>query len=152
MLAVIPNGLAAIRATFGDCDDPEFETRHLVSFDLPYTLIYDGKSRIDRTRAHRLAVPHFVAAFHAVKEAGLADQFRNFGGIYNKRAQRGNASRASTHSWGIAVDMEPVQFPRGSAKRLDPRIVECFTRFGFVYGGDFDGTKDPMHFQLASGY
>lgn len=152
MLTAVPHGLAAIRATFGDCDDPLFEAKHLVSFDLPYTLIYDGKMRIDRTRAHRLAVPHFLEAFHAIKSAGLQDECRAFGGIYNRRAQRGNASRASTHSWGIAIDMEPLRFPRGSRKRFDPCIVECFAKAGFFYGGDFKRVPDPMHFQLATGY
>jgi hypothetical protein len=152
MLTKIPHGLDEIIATFGDWREKDFEAKYLISFELPYGLIYDGKYRIGRTRAHRLAVPHFQQAFQNIKDAGLVAECFNFGGIYAKRPQRGVAVRPSTHSWGMAVDMEPAKYPLGSDARFSDAVVECWTKAGFFYGGDFKARKDPMHFQLATGY
>jgi hypothetical protein len=57
----------------------------------------------------------------------------------------------STHSWGIAIDIEPVKYPLGTHDRLPKRVVDIFKRHGFVCGEDFP-TSDPGHMQLASGY
>ena len=152
MLTKIPHGLSEIVATFGDCNAPDFEAKYLVSFELPYGLIYDGKMRIGRTRAHRLAVPHFVKAFQNIKDAGLVGECFNFGGIYNRRPQRGQTVRASTHSWGIAVDMEPLKYPLGNSARFPDEVLACWKAAGFFYGGDFKGRLDPMHLQLATGF
>ncbi len=37
MLTQIPNGLDEIIAAYGSLDDPQFENKHIVSFDLPFT-------------------------------------------------------------------------------------------------------------------
>lgn len=63
----------------------------------------------------------------------------------------------STHTWGIAVDIEPAGNPMGETwqddgVRMDPRIIEIFEARGWSWGGRFSGTPDPMHFQWASGY
>jgi hypothetical protein len=151
MLTQIPHGRTQIEQVFGSLSDPQFEKKNLVYFDLPYPLKYDGAT-VARARCHRLAVEHFLAAFMSIHIAGLADQFVEFNGIYARRAMRGQASHPSTHSWGIAIDMCASQFPLGSSKRMPAAIVKCFTEAGFVYGGDFNGRRDPMHFQLATGY
>ena len=152
MLAKIPNGLDEILDTFGSIDDPtRFELESVVSFDLPYPLVYDGHV-VHRARAHRLAVDHFVFAFEQVAALGLDDLARNYGGIYARRSIRGAKMHPSTHSWAIAIDLEPARFPLGSTARMDERVVECFRRAGFFYGGNFRSRKDPMHYQLCTGY
>lgn len=151
MIAITPRGLDEIILRFGSLDDPLFEAKNIVSFDLPYPLLYDGK-QVHRSRCHRLAVENFVDALSRVKAAGLEDEARNYGGIYAKRAIRGQTSHPSTHSWGIAIDLEPAKYPLGSVKRFPERIVEIFHGAGFVYGGDFRSRLDPMHFQLADSY
>lgn len=151
MLTKIPQGLDGIIATFGNCEDPDFERENIVHFELPYTLVYDGM-RVARTRCHRLAVDNFRAALIGVKNAGLENEVKAFGGIYNKRPQRGNSARLSTHSWGIAIDLEPLRYPRGSVRRFPDAVVDAFAKAGFFYGGDFKKTPDPMHFQLAVRY
>jgi hypothetical protein len=157
MLTKIPNGLGSIIATFGSLNDPKFEAKNLVHFDLPYPLTYvDAASNhgitIARALCHRLAVDNFIAAFKNVQAAGLADQFVEFNGIYAKRAIRGSVGRASCHSWGIAIDMCASKYPLGSLKRMPDAIIKAFRDAGFFYGGDFKNRKDPMHFQLATGY
>lgn len=151
MLTKIPHGRAEIERVFGSLSDPRFEQKNLVYFDLPYPLRYAGVS-VARARCHRLAVDHFVKAFENVKAAGFADQFVEFNGIYARRAARGSVGQPSTHSWGIAIDMEASRYPLGGLQRMPDAIVKCFTDAAFFYGGDFGGRKDPMHFQLATGY
>jgi hypothetical protein len=150
MLAKIPNGLSEIFATYGDPLDPDFEEKNIVSFELPYILVYDGL-RVGRTRCHVKAVDHFRKALQGVKDAGLDPECFRYGGIFAKRGKRGGR-HPSTHSWGIAIDMEPAKYPLGSTARFPDAIVEIFRDAGFFYGGDFAGRKDPMHFQLCTGY
>lgn len=150
MLTKIPHGLAEIEQTFGSINDPKFEAKNIVLFDLPYPLLYD-RATVVRARCHRLVVENFVRAFTGVLAAGMADRFSEFNGIYAHRPIRGR-SNPSTHSWGIAIDMCASQFPLGSAARFPDAIVKAFNDAGFFYGGDFHGRRDPMHFQLATGY
>lgn len=151
MLTHIPSGLDEIIATFGNISDRNFEAENIVSFDLPYPLLY-GNMTVHRTRCHRLAVENFQRAFYEIESAGLASEAKHFGGIYNQRAIRGHPSHPSTHSWGIAIDLEPEKYPLGSTNRMPERIIEAFRRSGFTYGGDFVSRKDPMHFQLCVNY
>ncbi len=151
MLTKIPHGLDEIIHVFGSLSDPGFAAKNLMTFQLPYTLFYAGKP-VNRASAHRLAVDNFVAAFKNIQDAGLASQFTEFNGIYAARPIRGQESHPSTHSWGIAVDMEASKFPLGSHKRMPDGIIRAFQAAGFFYGGDFKSRKDPMHFQLATGY
>lgn len=150
MLTKTPAGLRAIIATFGVLDD-QFEQTHIVSFDLPYPLLYDGL-KVTRARCHRLLVDNFVTAFTAIKNAGLTEQVKNYGGIYNPRAIRGIPSHPSTHSWGIAVDLEPEKYPLGSKQRFSVEVIKCFEDAGFFYGGRFVHRPDPMHFQFCTMY
>lgn len=151
MIEVVPVGLDSIIHTFGSLDDPNFEARNIVTFNLPYSLFYND-AEVKRARAHKLAVDNFIQGFKNVADAGLADQFKEFNGIYARRAIRGQASHPSTHSWGIAVDMGVSHFPLGSLKRMPDGIIKAMQAAGFFYGGDFKSRKDPMHFQLARGY
>lgn len=155
MLEKIPNGLVEIKKTFGDPADPSFEKENIILFDLPYPMRY-GDIAVKRSRGHRLAVEHFIGALTVVRELIDAHEIElyqcdEYGGIYNFRAKRGNPM-PSTHCWGIAIDLEAVTMRRGTDLRLPQPVIDAFAKFGFAYGGDFHGVKDPMHFQLALGY
>lgn len=156
MLLKTPVGLDEIIETFGRLDDDsqrnsQFEAAHITLFELPYPLIYADAS-VTRARCHRLLVQNFQKVFFDLKEAGLANQFKNYGGIYARRQIRGQSAHPSTHSWGIAIDLEPDKYPLGSTKRFPDQVVRIFAAAGFFYGGDFKSRKDPMHFQFARGY
>jgi hypothetical protein len=151
MLTQIPNGLDEIIHTYGSIDDPKFEAKHIVLFPLPYPLIFDGQV-VKRARCHNLVVDNFVQAFKNVDEAGLADQFKEFNGIVERRAIRGQPSSASLHSWGVAIDMGASTHPLGSSATWPKEIIDAFESVGFFWGGNFKSRKDPMHFQLATGH
>jgi len=156
MLTKIPHGLDEIIAMFGDPASVGWEEANIVSFDLPYPLIYDGGNgtsfHVTRTRCHRLVVENFIGAFRDIEAAALTPLVTNFGGLYNQRQKRTNPSHPSTHSWGIAIDLEPKRYPLGGHDRFPDAVVTIFQKYGFMYGGDFHGTLDPMHWQLATGY
>lgn len=85
-------------------------------------------------------------------------------GCFNPRAQRGSVTRPSTHSWGIAIDLNPddnklIICPKDDPRRLDPKNktipdtwIAAWRARGFMWGGDFENRFDPMHGQLAKGY
>ena len=151
MLTEIPNGLDEIIATYGSLDDSQFENKHIVSFDLPYTLRYEGQT-VKHSRCHKAAVDNFVQALKNVQDAGLADQFVEYNGIYARRPIRGQASHPSLHSWGVAIDMGASTHPLGGSATWPQGILDAFASAGFFWGGNFRSRKDPMHFQLATGY
>jgi hypothetical protein len=146
-----PIGLAEIVEIFGGLDAPNFEARHIEPFTLPYPLYYDG-NKLLRARSNHLLVDNFVKAFQTLLEQKLDHYVQNYGGIFTQHPIRGQPSHPSTHSSGIAVDLEPQEYPLGSSKRFPQEVVDVFTSCGFFYGGDFNGRKDPMHFQFATNY
>jgi hypothetical protein len=151
MLTQTPAGLDEIIDTFGSLDTPHFESRYVEPFTLPYPLFYEG-IKVTRARCHHLIVENVRQAFEAIKAAGLQDQVKNYSGIYNARSIRGQTAHPSTHSWGIAIDLEAGKYPLGSTRRFPDDIVKIFQDAGFFYGGDFVSRKDPMHFQFCKGY
>ncbi|KAK47785.1 murein transglycosylase [Caballeronia jiangsuensis] len=151
MLNHTPAGLDEIIDTFGSLDVPDFQARYIVPFELPYPLYFEGK-KVLRARCHYLLCDNFIKAFSLLQERKLDRFVQNYGGIYARRPIRGQTSHASTHSWGIAIDLEPEKYPLGSKERFPPEVVDTFTECGFLYGGDFKGRKDPMHFQFATHY
>jgi hypothetical protein len=146
-----PSGLDQITSVFGSIDEPFFESTHIVSFTPPYQLFYNTKP-VKTARCHRLAVDNFVKALKSVDDAGLADTFQEFNGIYNRRPIRGQSAHPSAHSWGIAIDMGASTHPLGSMKTWPKDILDAFASSGFFWGGLFHSRKDPMHFQLATHY
>ena len=145
-----PHGLVEITAAFGHPTVRGFERANIVSFELPYPLIY-GTAMVRKSRAHKLVVPHFIEALQAVKDQGLTESATHYAGIYQQRAIRGMPTHLSTHSWGIAIDLNPDENRLGTAGHMDPRIIAVFEAAGFTWGGNFP-RLDPMHFQYASGY
>ena len=151
MILPAPNGLHEITELFGDISAPNYERDHIAVFDLPYPLFYDGR-QVHRSRGHVLATDNFIQALMEIEHEGLSSHVKNYGGIYANRPQRAHPRFPSTHCWGIAIDIEPSKYPLGSLDRLPDAVVAIFKRAGFTYGGDFIHRKDPMHFQLCTGY
>ena len=75
-----------------------------------------------------------------------------FGGVFAFRLMRAG-SRLSTHSWGIAIDIDPKHNALGTPGRMPRWVVRIFEDIGFIWGGRWKASRcDPMHFQLCSGY
>lgn len=148
MLTETPSGLDELIDVFGPV---EVAANRIVRFALPYPLYYEGRP-VARARCHELIVDNFVAAFEKIKALGLAEECKNYSGIYAQRSIRGASAHPSTHSWGIAIDLEAARYPLGSAKRFPEPIIKAFEDAGFFYGGNFKSRKDPMHWQFVTHY
>ena len=74
-------------------------------------------------------------------------------GCFAPRGKRSDPSRLSTHSWGIAVDINAATNPmrKPMVKDIPDEWVAIFEAVGWTWGGWFP-TPDPMHFQWCSGY
>jgi len=96
-----------------------------------------------------------VATFQACLVAGVPLQRMKYGGCYQWRP-KWMAAQLSLHTWGIAVDLEPAENPLGEpwaddGRRLHPAIIDTFKKRGWFWGGEFEKTLDPQHFQWAAG-
>jgi hypothetical protein len=71
---------------------------------------------------------------------------------YNYRSKVGGGG-LSLHSWGIAMDINPGRNPyqlgNYGAPQTDipPKVIDIFRKYGFQWGGDWAGERDPMHFE-----
>jgi hypothetical protein len=98
---------------------------------------------------HRLAAPRFQAAFGKLAEKGLARHLRTFDGCHNVRLMRG-AGQWSTHSWGIAIDLDAPWNRFGQRNfEMTEEVARCFEDQGLVWGGRWDH-PDAMHFQYCA--
>ena len=160
---VPPVGLAGIVREFGDvrefvevdgCLDArwEMESLQVVPLPFPLRLAWDHSKAVSSFRCHRRLVGIFADVFERIVAVGLASKVTSFGGCFTYRLQRTGA-KLSTHSWGIAIDLNPETNALGCAGDMDPGVVRVFRDFGFEWGGGWVGHgRDPMHFQFCAGY
>jgi len=147
--------------------DPNWREDNLIWMELPvwvemYTSWGDPPQRVHRLYGHKWVVPAMVDALSAIWKV-LGDKYlrehtlNRYGGIYNYRMKTGSRSHLSTHSWGIAIDLNPHLWSWGRKVRDDayPTVWHVFDLAfrvrGFVSGVPFP-TPDPMHWQAAEGY
>jgi len=158
-----PNGFEELVATFGDIRtfirddgtlDPRWEQQQLTLARLPFSIPFTVAPHppITRINCHKKLADIFVQVFTEIQKQGLADKIVSYGGCFNFRTKRLSA-KISTHSWGIAVDLNPETNQQGTAGNMDSQVIKVFQSFGFKWGGEFSGkSQDPMHFQFCTGY
>jgi hypothetical protein len=156
----VPNGRAAVIATFGDITkyiradgtlSPKWEQDVIRRVTLPRPLALSGASgtMVTRVTCHKLITDVLRAALQDIDTAGEWSALHSYGGGFVFRLKR-TVGELSLHSWGIAWDFDPEHNQQGTAGTIDPAIVQIFENHGFFWGGNFQGTKDPMHFQYAT--
>lgn len=158
-----PNGFDQLIATFGDIRpfirddgtlDPQWEQQQLTRAPLPFPIPYTGVPHplVTRIYCHKKLADLFVQVFTEIQKQGLAGEIVSYGGCFAFRSKRLSA-KISTHSWGIAVDLNPETNQQGTAGNMDLQVIKIFQSFGFKWGGEFSGkSQDPMHFQFCTGY
>ena len=133
----------------------------LVTVDLPYPLrlAWETETTVRRLTCHEQVKDALVRILQRTLEHYGMDRVRElgldlFGGCFNERKISGG-SKASMHSWGIAVDMDPdhnglkVHKPQA---RLSGADYDAFWQFVEEEGGVSLGRErdyDWMHFQFA---
>jgi len=166
ILQSIPTGLAEINTVYGQPyvagDIAKYDTgfsENLQLFTLPYPmrLSWPPHQEVRRIYAHKRVGAVMIEALHEVMlKVGYpylrSQNWDMLGGVFNFRTVRGNENKLSTHSWGIAIDLNPAIGYMGADPELFPHyFVTAFKSRGFVWGGDWPHT-DPMHFQACRGY
>ncbi len=121
-----------------------------------------------RFQIHRIKLP---PAFRPPTPADYWNSTRNRTAGFNCRPATGNPGSLSHHSYGWAIDINPLQNPyvtsdgsvlRRAAKPYTDRslgepgmiepgdvVVRSFARIGWEWGGDWVTLKDYMHFSLT---
>lgn len=160
---VLPHGLEEICGIFGDIFgyiakdhtlDVTWESGFLARIALPFplTIAWDHSQTVTAISCHRLLASTFTNVFDRIQSAGLQNKITSFGGCFSFRPQR-TGTKLSTHSWGIAIDLNPEMNQQGSAGNMHPAVIAVFREAGFQWGGDWhDKSRDPMHFQFCTGY
>lgn len=163
-----PRGIEEICEVFGDPypimgDDgilqpperAEWESRLvMVPLPRPLPLAWAPLQKATRIRCHQAVTDVFCSVFRTLdSDDELWRHVKTYGGCYEFRTKRRAGDELSTHSWGIAIDLNPGTNRMGTEGDMHPSIVQVFEAHGFVWGGRWRGTGcDPMHFQMAAGY
>ncbi|MGH9503222.1 MAG: M15 family metallopeptidase [Terriglobales bacterium] len=160
---VTPHGFEAIIDLFGDIREyigadgqlsGRWQTEFLATAALPFPLrlSWDPARTISQMTCHRRLTGVFATVFQCVQQRGLEARIADFGGCFAFRPQR-SGSKLSTHSWGIAIDLNPGSNLQGAEGDMDAGLIKIFRAAGFEWGGDWVGkSRDPMHFQFCTGY
>lgn len=124
--------------------DSSWVRRNIVRASVP---IFGGE-----VVCHRLLIPQLRGALQEIVDRGLAGLINpsQYGGCWSPRHVLFDPSRSlSMHAWGLAIDFNIPGNEYGASPQMDPRIVEVFDRWGFVWGGRWS-TPDGMHFELGA--
>ena len=143
---------------YGNPRDKNFERDNLVTVQFPWMTVtaWDGK-RVKGAKVHHKCARSLERVFAIIWSAAGESQdtinewgMNKYGGGYCFRQMRGSKS-LSMHSYGCAVDFDPVRNAMGDNT---PHFAECpivlaaFKAEGWIWGGNWH-RKDGMHFQAA---
>lgn len=175
-----PNGYDEIKAMFGNPTaadgtvNPVWEAKNIKTVRSPagWQLYYqddNGPIKVSGLRVHRLLEPSLTNVLREVWEYARGQlgttateaEIRNWlhqqrvdlhGGAYNYRNKRVNSKELSLHSFGIALDWDPLNNPQKVplTKTLPDWWYAIWQANGWHDGRNFS-KPDPMHVQFATG-
>jgi len=98
---------------------------------------------------NRQMLPQLVDALSEIQQRGLAKYIdpQQYGGCFVPRYIAGTHT-LSNHAFGLAIDLNVPENQRGTRGRMNPQVVDIFSKWGFTWGGTWHYT-DPMHFELS---
>ncbi|MBL7995150.1 M15 family metallopeptidase [bacterium] len=158
-----PYEIDEIMLMFGDIFDcinndgtikPKWELDQMGLAYLPFAIPLAAcpSIEVDKIYCHKKLISTFTNVFRVIQERNLRPYVRSYGACFNYRSKY-NDSGLSTHSWGIAIDLNPETNLPGTRGDMHPEIVEIFQSYGFEWGGSWKRReKNPMHFQWCTGY
>jgi hypothetical protein len=136
----VPGTPAWAQKHYGNSQEAGFERRKVVQID------FLGRSMF----VHRAASRHFLRLerlfearspeYAAAVAAGELDDWSYF----NRRVRGANVK--SNHAFGLAVDINALANPVGTAGDMPQEVVRQWEAEGGEWGGDWN-RPDPMHFE-----
>ncbi|MBP1296608.1 M15 family metallopeptidase [Bradyrhizobium elkanii] len=155
---------ASLAAFYGDPAKGE-PGKQLVPVVPPFTMYYAGQP-VPRIMFHKKAAAALLAALtdiweHYGRDQATLDRLRisHYDGAYNRRYVRGyepnnafgRTPRWSNHAFGAAIDFDAEHNKMGAGRGTIPQpVIDAFKRQGALWGGDYRGRTDPMHFEFCS--
>ena len=139
---------------YGDPGTAAFEAKWLRIFTIPPDIAahfppYPGVPHVTRIQMNSFCWDSFCAVFRELIATGLVKELHTYDGCVNLRRKRG-LSEWSIHSWGLALDFDQALAPLGSqAPHFSQAFLNVWRRHGWDCGADWQGRKDPMHFQFT---
>lgn len=133
---------------------------YLVTLELPYPmrLAWDLDTKVNKMRVHKLIKDNFKGVFDDLLAHYGYDKLVElgidlFGGCFAYRKMRGGTSW-SKHSWGIAIDLDPVRNQLHETSRTArfarpeyKPMIDIFYKHGFIGLGP-EKNFDWMHFEI----
>lgn len=119
-----------------------------VGLQIPYWINALTGKMVTHIYCNKDFIPHLLAALSNVVNAGLAHDLETFDGCFEIRDIRAIPGTISCHSYGMAIDINASKNQLWHATTFSPAFIACWTRAGFIWGGNFKRT-DPMHFTLG---
>ncbi|MEX2421673.1 MAG: M15 family metallopeptidase [Actinomycetota bacterium] len=102
---------------------------------------------LGRVTCHTALFPQIRGVVRELIAADLRDTITSYSGCYAPRHLLGDPDAGiSHHAWAIALDINVPQNFFGDSPNQDPRLVEVFEDWGFLWGGTFI-LPDGMHFE-----
>lgn len=135
---------------------------YLVTLELPYPmrLAWDLDTKVNKMRVHKLIKNNFKGVFddllaHYGYEKLVELGIDLFGGCFAYRKMRGGSSW-SKHSWGIAIDLDPVRNQLHETSRTArfarpeyKPMIDIFYKHGFIGLGP-EKNFDWMHWEISA--
>lgn len=165
MALIVPVGLKGVKATFGD-----FSYTELSGGNIDIDDVWEQKNLVTlknvcgtglNIQLHTLVAQEFQLALADAIVAAPQYKIRMLGGHCGRHQMHLASNPLSTHSWGIAFDVNwdknfvvaanAPQTVRAAGCDLPKEFVNAFKKRGWNWGGDWLSVKDYMHFQFATG-
>lgn len=133
---------------------------NIVYVKTPWNLVtsWDQMPMNKGIRVHKKCSDSLSRVFNEIWEASSRSQAKinewgmNLcGGGFNFRLMKSSYNNLSMHSWGCAVDFDPVRngFGDSTPNFMNiPQVLKAFEKEGWVWGGKWK-KKDGMHWQAA---
>lgn len=148
---------ASKNAFYGDFHSPGWQEINLVHTIPPFAMFYAKQPLPHGILVHKLIVPALTLVFNEIWANCNNDQAQvdaigasDWGGCFNIRNIAGS-NNWSNHSWACAVDISPTTngFNTGHGTQSSI-VIDAFKAQEFLWGGDYSGRTDPMHFEAVS--
>jgi hypothetical protein len=142
---------------YGDFHSPGWQDINLVHMLPPFAMFYAKQPLPHGILVHKLIVPALTLVFNEIWDKCNHDQAQvdaagasDWGGSFDIRNIAGS-NNWSNHSWACAVDISPTTngFNTGHGT-IGLMVVTAFKNQGALWGGDYHGRTDPMHFEFVS--
>jgi len=148
-----PNGLAQIKIVYGDIQvrngqvvTPGWESDNMETYREPWM----PKGRLYVNKRVWSSLKEAIEACLALNDGYVIRTI----GCFAPRVKRVNGE-LSTHSWGIAIDLNadtnPLSLDGVLRRDIPDAWVAEFEKRGWTWGGRWK-KPDAMHFQYCSGY